>query len=264
MKWLVFSRNRPYQLDAFLSTAKKNAGISPQDIFVLYKYDDEYLECLDTLMKEHEGCTFLEETDFRKQVLDWVSESNEFVSFATDDALFTRAFNSDVIEGTLRNNPAVLLFSLRLGLHLDWCYPTNSLQKVPDGQVNFGVFAWNFRSAEADWGYPLSVDGHVFRKDQLLSMVSAIDFKNPNTLEANLQAWMRAELPPAACCFMKSSYFNSPLNVVQSVYLNRSGNTSVEKLKKDFEMKKRFDTDLCKNFVNVSAHQEFELMEKSE
>ena len=61
-----------------------------------------------------------------------------------------------------------------MGLHLDYCYPLSVSQKVPDGQVLDGVFGWNFTNAEHDWAYPLSVDGHVFRSNDMLQMLEAI------------------------------------------------------------------------------------------
>ena len=258
MKWLVFSKNRAYQLDAFLSTAKENAGIDPSDISVLYKYDQEYKEDLVTVMTEHHACTFLQEEDFRSQVIEWCKNVNGLMSFATDDAIFTRTIDETKIQNVLGANPGISSFSLRMGLHLDYCYPLSVSQKVPDGQVLDGVFGWNFTNAEHDWAYPLSVDGHVFRSNDMLQMLEAIPFMNPNTLEANLQM-LKSQILPIMCCFLKSCYINTPLNLVQNVYDNRHGKFDMGILQSNYRSGTRHISQTFRNFINISAHQELEI-----
>lgn len=261
MKWLVFSRNRPFQLDSFLRSAKENARIDKRDISILHLYDSEYSESLRILKSEHPECEFIDETSFREQTLAWVENaSSDFLSFATDDAVFTRETRVGTAKEILSQNPAVLTVSLRLGLHLDWCYPMNCQQAVPNGQIFSEVFAWDTRSAEGDWGYPLSVDGHVYRKQEILEMLKRVPFSNPNTLEANLQS-MKPFVQNVSCCFLKSSYFNSPLNVVQSVCRNRAGQVTVEELDAAYKSGRRFDPSLLKGFNNSAAHQEVNLLE---
>lgn len=259
MKWLVFSKNRPYQLDAFIRTANENGGIDPQDITILHKYDLEYAEDLKTVMIEHPACEFLQEHDFRSQTIEWCKSVNGLLSFATDDAVFTRKIDENKIKNVLAANPGITSFSLRMGLHLDYCYPLSSSQRVPDGQIFDGVFVWDFTKAEHDWGYPLSVDGHVFRSNDALQMLHAIPFKSPNTLEANLQV-LKGQILPVMCCFLKSCYMNVPINVVQGEYQNRCGTVSAEEMHKKYETGHRFDTKSSLNFLNASVHQEIDLL----
>jgi len=260
MKWLVFSRNRAFQLDCFLRSARENAKIELSDVSILYKYDPEFFESLEILKLEYPKCRFIDEINFREQTIEWVEKATDTLSFATDDALFTREVNTTFASDILLQNPRILTFSLRLGLNLDWCYPMNRLQIIPNGQLISQTFVWDSRSADGDWGYPLSVDGHVYRKQEILEIFKRTFFTNPNTLEANIQS-LKPHLHSAACCFLRSSYFNSPLNVVQSVYTNRAGQVTVNELDKAYRSGKRFDTNLVKNFHNLSAHQEVDLLE---
>jgi hypothetical protein len=156
------------------------------------------------------------------------------------------------------NNPIVLTFVLRLGLHLDYCYPTSQAQAVPSGQVISGIFAWDSRGAQGDWGYPLSVDGHVFRSHELLQILNAVDFKNPNTLEANIQP-VRGYVSSIAACFLKSCYMNVPLNTVQTVFNNRAGKVTADMLEARFQDGQRHDPSRIVEFFNRSAHQELEI-----
>lgn len=258
MKWLVFSKNRAYQLDAFIRSASKNAGISKSDLTILYKYDPEYLESLKALMNENPECTFIEEVDFKSQTIEWVKNSGFFVSFATDDAIFTRFADVNKACEVLRQNSQIFTFSLRLGLHLDFCYPISQKQQVPNGQIISEIFLWNSNNANGDWNYPLSVDGHIFRSNEILEILEEVDFKNPNTLEANIQAFRHA-INPFASCFMKSCYMNIPLNVVQKIYNNKSGNVTAQILELKYKCGERFDEKSVENFLNVSAHQELEI-----
>jgi hypothetical protein len=261
MKWLVFSRNRTFQLDCFLRSAKQNAQINMKNVSVLYRYDFDFSESLEVLKLEYPDCTFINETNFREQTIEWVEKSTDTISFATDDALFTREVKSDFATEILRHNSEIFTVSLRLGMNLEWCYPTNQYQHIPNGNVsNSQLFVWDASQAQCDWGYPLSVDGHIYRKHEILKILKRTSFTNPNTLEANIQA-MKPFIQHTSCCFLKSSYFNSPLNMVQSVFNNRSGQVSIEELEKVYRSGKRIDSSLIKNFHNLSAHQEVNLLE---
>lgn len=259
MKWLVFSKDRPYQLDAFIRTATENAGITPSDISVLYRYSENFASDLLKLREEHPEVNFIEQGDFRNDVLQWLDKhESSVVSFATDDALFTRTVPAKMIEEILTGNPSITTFSLRMGLHLDHCYPTNSAQQIPDGMIQQGVFVWSTSGADGDWGYPLSVDGHVFKRELVKEMFRAFDFKNPNSLESNWQV-IRQHVSPIACCLPKSCYFNVPLNRVQDDYKNRCGNIDSEELQVLYRKGERHESKRFKNFINSSAHQESDI-----
>jgi len=260
MKWLVFSKDRAYQLDAFLNTAKNNAKIQLENISVLYHYTDYHKSDIEKLKQEYPAVNFIEEKNFKNDVMNWLENiDDQIISFATDDAIFTREVHSETIKELLLANQHVITFSLRMGLHLERCYPTNSAQKVPNGKIQSGVFIWSCKDAEGDWSYPLSVDGHVFRKDFVINMLKQIDFRNPNTLESNWQMILPYIPLQIVCCGIKSSYFNVPLNKVQNIYNNRSGNVTVEFLMNEYRSGKRFNSKIALNFLNESAHQELDI-----
>jgi hypothetical protein len=260
MKWLVFSKDRPYQLDAFLRTARDNAGISLSDVSVLYRYTGDFEYDIEVVKSENPNVNFISQSDFRSNVISWIDKADaDVLSFATDDALFTRHVPTSLIRDILVANKNITTFSLRMGLHLEHCYPTNSPQRIPDGQIQNGVFIWSAESADGDWGYPLSVDGHVFRRDFVKSMFEAFDFSNPNSLESNWQL-LRHAVSPITCCLPKSCYFNVPLNRVQIEYVNRCGTIDNIELLNTYRSSMRFVSTDIRDFINISAHQEVKII----
>ena len=259
MKWLVFSKNRAYQLDAFLNTAKYNAKIEPADISVLYKYDSIYENQLNDLISSHKQVNFIKEEKFREQVIDWCRNTEDLVSFATDDALFTRDLQEKKISEVMKHDE-VLTFSLRMGLHLDFCYPINSKQKIPNGNIQNEMFFWQWPGCDGDWSYPLSVDGHVFRKEDAVEILKNIDFNNPNVLEANMQQFCHIVSNRIIACHVNSRYFNSPVNIVQTFFDNRHGNVTSQEFARFYDEGYRFDAKDVLNFFNKSAHEEFNIL----
>ena len=97
------------------------------------------------------------------------------------------------------------------------------------------IIAWNRTSIPTGgyWSYPLSVDGHIFRKSDIVSFVDEIicwanngcckKIKDtPNSFEAILQRFY-FELPPLMASFDKSVVVNSPNNRVQDDFENYAG-----------------------------------------
>ena len=48
-------------------------------------------------------------------------------------------------------------------------------------------YRWAWKTASRGyWHYPMSLDGHIFRKADFAKLIPKLNFSNPNTLEANL------------------------------------------------------------------------------
>ena len=45
---------------------------------------------------------------------------------------------------------------------------------------------WHWMGMEGDWGYPMSLDGHIFRTAEIAPLLEHLDYRNPNVLEAAL------------------------------------------------------------------------------
>ena len=201
MTWIVFSRNRTFQLDACLATMVANGNVDPKDVTVLHRYDADLLPDLDRLRSYHPDITFVEEKVFRDQVLQLVSAATEELSFATDDALVTRPIDRAAIKACLAQERTVMTYSCRLGFNIDYCYPLNVKQPRPPGLTDdlSGTFFYPWKACDHDWSYPLSLDGHFYKRDLLLRLLPRLDFRNPNTMESAMAQSARSRSWPVPC-----------------------------------------------------------------
>lgn len=253
--FLVFSKNRPMQLHALLTSTKKLAT-GEYKINVLYKYDETYLPALHQIMTEFSDVFFIKETNFRTHVIDFLS-GDGFCSFLVDDNLFKDCVDMNIISQIMQNNPSLLCFSLRLGLHLNKCYPQNAAQRIPDGFTKAGVFIWDWQTATAehDWNYPLSVDGHIFRKKELSVFSLLLAFENPNQYEGSLHLLSKSfEIGHLCACFTSAKILNVPFNQVQNQCYNRHEGISVERMLELWNSGLRLNVDDVLFINNESAH----------
>ena len=187
-------------------------------------------------------------------MLSCLNGSNEFCTFFVDDIIFKDKVKfSDVCQILSLNSP-ILTISLRMGLHLNFCYPTRSSQSIPNGIIQNGLFAWDWRSGVGDWSYPFSVDGHVFRKSEIARCINETHFSNPNQFEDRLQILKTFNLPTNCACFAFSKIVNLPLNRVQNEYKNRSEEETPEKLLEHWKSGKKINIDAVARINNDSAH----------
>jgi len=251
--FLVFSRNRPLQLHALISSMKKYAS-GEYTVSVLHRYDNDFAKSLEEIMLEFPNVTFVEQNDFKQDVVQWLEKSKDQCSFLVDDIIFKDYVDFNVVSSVMSNNP-ILCFSLRLGLHLTRCYTLDKDQPVPDGSVHSGMFIWGWKNSQFDWNYPFSVDGHIFRSAEMKDWASMIDYRNPNQFEDALQLIARSmKIYDHCACFVRSKIFNIPMNRVQDEYLNRHGDIGSDQTLKIWESGKRIDYIKFFNTSNDGAH----------
>jgi len=226
---VVFSRNRPLQLDLCLNSLLY-CCLDPENIgqlFVIYKNDKEYTYAFNTLINEHPEATFIAETDFKQNVLDCL-KNRQFVVFVTDDTIFCNPFSVQDIAKKLDEYNRVLGFSLRLSCHTSYCYPLNKSQNIPMmDDVGNGIMMYFWPITELDFFYPLELSSSVYRTEDILKIIEDKDFSNPNSLEALMYVQIGAFINSKYCmmCYKKSAAFAAPNNRVQNVAPdNRFGN----------------------------------------
>lgn len=146
---------------------------------------------------------------FETQVREQLAEAGDFVCFLTDDGVFYRDVTNPT--RTLEQRPDVLCHSLRLGANASWCYPLNR----PHRRRRSGVWLW--WDEDGDFGYPGSVDAHVFRRTDLLRMLYGRSYPNPTSLEVVLDHSCRRHFQAARPCMTaptQSCYVSVPVNRV--------------------------------------------------
>lgn len=276
---LIFSKDRALQLDATLRSFFlhcRDAALA--DVTVLYKADQPGLErqyaCLAEACASW-GIRFVRQVNFRQEVMricrpvNAAGAETACILFLVDDNLFTRAFSLVQACQALAQQPRALGFSLRLGRNTTFCYTLNQAQTLPDfqslpGKTLPGVVQYDWRQAEADFGYPLEVSSSLYRQADLWPVLRRLQYATPNDLELHL-SWQRRyflQRRPLLLCFEQAVTFCNPINKVQSGHANRAGTEvahTPQELAAQFEAGRRIRVEAYDSFVAHACHQEVPL-----
>jgi hypothetical protein len=270
---ILFSLNRPTQLDLFLQSLFQNGNNLFGSIYILWKatteeFEEGYHKCADYHFQT--PILWNKEIDFRQQVNDILERcSYDYSCFFTDDNILYRKidFSYDKIDD-LFNYQKIDTLSLRLGRNTIYqnIYTKEGCQ-APKLIRNYGQFIiWDIGDVigYGNFNYPLSVDGHIFQTNKIRETILKTEFTNPNFLEGNLQQYHKEY--PIMCCCQQNHVVNSPNNRVQSVFTNWNGAEyprSPEELNQKFLEGYRINLNRMDFSRIVASHQELELpMEK--
>lgn len=234
---IIFSKDRPLQLDLCLDSITKNFPDSVQNI-VLHNNSREFEEAHKTLEAEHSSI------EFRSQGLSLFqdiynaicSSKHEYICFFTDDNICFSSVPPIPYQAVFAES-YVTCVSLRLGLNI--CQRSHEGDTFPDRiedhHTTNDFISWLRTSYlyGSYWSYSLSVDGHIFRKGDILTMIDELCYleqrykwnQTPNQLESALQRFWT--ITPNVMVAPKTSVVvNSPNNRVQKSHPeNRSGET---------------------------------------
>ena len=234
---IIFSKDRPLQLDLCLKSIKKNFKDSTQNI-VIHNNSESFENNFahKTLREEHPDVESWKQSDslFKDVYHAAHGAKNDYICFFTDDDIFYNKFECGNYDFLNDNNVSCL--SLRMGL--------NITERSRAGQVGPDVCnnAWGigesfmFWSKTAHgygsyWSYDLSVDGHIFTRSSILEMIDELyalqkryQWDNtPNVLESEMQRFWTIG-PNFMISPRHSVVVNSPNNRVQETHAdNASG-----------------------------------------
>jgi hypothetical protein len=232
---IIFSKDRPLQLDLCLNSIKKNFKDSTQNI-VIHNNSESFCNAEDTLKSEHKDVEFWKQSSslFKDVFHAAHSAQNNFVCFFTDDDIFYDKFECPSYD--FLNDTSLSCLSLRMGLNIVERYHAG--QKGEDTcqkgwRIDNGMIVWSktFHGFGSYWSYDLSVDGHVYRKSSALQMMDELCFlesrykwaNTPNVLEEAMQRFW-AIGPNFVVAPRHSVVVNSPNNRVQDTHqTNASG-----------------------------------------
>lgn len=263
---IFFSKDRPMQLDASLRSFLRSCTSSQKvNLKVIYRCSNDWFENqYKLLILEYTQVDFIKESTFKYDVISQLKGS-DYVIFCVDDTIFTNGFSLDDIIVALEQHTDAIGFSLRLGVNTVYCYPLNKYQRLPNFErIGNKILKFNWVNAEGDFGYPLELSSSIYRTQDILNLITSLDFFNPNTFESKLDQsksiFYRSK--PSLLCYKVSVAFSVPLNIVQTAWKNRfSNNTnySPENLLELFEKGFRIDIEEFQNFVSNACHQEVEV-----
>lgn len=260
---IIFSKDRAIQLHALLASFFELVK-GDATIYVLYTISDyEHETAYEDVRKifKEQNVKFIKEKDFRRdliEVLDAISTKKMF--FLVDDIIFTEPFE---LSDFIKYNTKKYVPSLRMGRNLTYAYTTQQEQPLPnfirDELADNNKFIWKWENGSLDWGYPLSVDGHLFDSREIGTLIKNSNFKAPNTLEESLQLYNNIYKTRYGLCYNKSVIVNIPCNKVQLENNNISGNMTPTTLLSKWNEGYQIDYKKLFSYNNISAHQDIEL-----
>lgn len=263
---IIFSKDRAMQLHGLLASLKTNCDIF-DNIHIIIKWSDDdykkaYLELAENSYIGNEFYWYEEGCEpFKEKILQLML--NKYTCFMVDDLIAYRKLKNqqDITGDTLLTVESNGIFSLRLGGNIRHC-PEETFVESNDNEVGF-TFDWS--QYKKYWGYPFSVDGHVFRTDYIKPIIQRIKFNSPNKLEAHLQGYV-PQAPKQMSCFNQSVVVSIPVNRVSNTATASYGEFfphTAKELNDKFLAGERMDWEAM-NFSDIkSPHQEVEFKFKT-
>ncbi len=256
---IVFSKDRAMQLHALLNSFF-DTKIGECNINVIYYYSNELHKKSYNQLRLffRNKVNFIAENNCEsfqlclKKVIDKIPNGKIF--FLVDDIIFTETVDYGFLSSL---DLSKIIFSLRMGLHLRYSYVVDSPQPLPENfiQDNF-LLRWKWSNGKLDWGYPLSVDGHIFMIDDVSVWVNYLHFNSPSSFESALQKLKHVYHFKDGMSFTKARIVNIPANKVQSEVDNYHGSIHQDKLLELWLDGKAIDYKKFRGWSNTSVHEE--------
>jgi hypothetical protein len=263
---IVFSKDRPLQLDGTLRSLRRHAADAERlPVKVIWTASGwRQVELYRRLAAEHPYAEWMEERDFKSQLVA-ATRGYDYILFLVDDAIFVRPCSVASAAAVLAADPLVIGYSFRLGRNIDYCYPMRRAQTLPPSQSRpDGTLTFRWVDADADFGYPLEVSSSLYRAADVRPLLERLTYSNPNTLEAAMSRAARsfATRRPILACPDDSVAFCAPVNVVQQVFPNRAAEAdpqTAQALAEAFRAGMRLDVEKLAGLHTHAPHQEIQL-----
>lgn len=256
---VVFSKDRAMQLHALLVSFFETK-VGDCKIVVIYKSSTEahkraYEEVANIFGAKvkfvEQGCC----AGFRDCLEQTVSQLPKGkIFFLVDDIVFTEIVDYQFLASL---DVSETVFSLRMGEHLDYSYVVDSCQPLPKTlEIKDGYLTWQWDEGALDWGYPLSVDGHIFSTAEVLLWIKYFEFGSPSSFENSLQKLKHVYRHKRGMSFRKTRIVNIPANKVQDEVNNLHGTIHQDDLLLQWFDGMAIDPSKFRGWINHSVHQE--------
>ena len=230
---IVFSKDRAMQLHAFLESYEKmvsNKGV----MYILYKTSNEshkksYLELRNIF--DSVDYTFIEEVDFRKQLIELSENSDAKIigSFVDDQIFLIKVDYNEILKLDMREYHVSLSRGKDLDKHPGHNLVLPEFKKRDDG---FESFRWDYSESFSHWTYPVGLGAYFYDKEEWVVMLQSVMFKAPNSLEGILQRFIPVFIRREGICLPQIACPCVQANLVQTETeaLDVLGTHSIEEL----------------------------------
>jgi len=262
---IVFSKDRAAQLDLLLTSLAVHNNLFKKPKVIYRTSNIEYEKGYD-IIRKYNTAHFQKEQNFYRDVMESVKRCGRLFCFMVDDQIWLRSGPTYLqVKQHMDAHPQAVCLSCRLGRNTTYQYQTQRHIELPEFMEVGPFLLWDRNTCphRTNFNYPLSVDAHIFRRDEILTLLEQIRFQQPNQLEGRLQARRFVNhVGPMMLCPQKSLIVNAVVNRVQDVCANRVGNRPEYKadvMNNRFLSGDRLDLDRT-NLKNIAGcHQEIDL-----
>ena len=259
---ICFSKDRPLQLDAYISSLHYYSAIPFKNMYVIYTSTGEI--SYETAIATYPDVKWIKERDFFSDFENCVLDAEEFVLLGCDDVVFKGYFDPNVPIKALVDEPQAISFSLRLGANL------HSLPKL---EIDGDLLRWNWRAAgDGNWGYPWDVSASIYRREFIKDLIGRYkNLTNPNRLEAYIAEAIHddaAVTEKLSIAYKASKCLTLTINRVQDEYANDFDESSMaepSELFAQYNLGRRLNwprfADKSYNHIHIDG-QDFELVDQ--
>lgn len=225
---MIFSYNRPMQLDLLVSSIRKNiTGFDK--ILVTFNYaHDKFLEGYKKFMKKglvdewHCDKDFAYTAGFKDYLVGLMGTKYEYTCLFSDDAIVYGKASMNEITALVKDD--VISFSLRTGLNTTYSfYGGKTVIENPWGKYEdldkFIKWDWTEYNPKRCNGYPIGFgDGCTFKTQTIRSLLKRIEGQSPNEIERHLNNVENRELitQKKLVAYKHSALVSNPVNNVQT------------------------------------------------
>jgi len=185
------------QLDYLLRTMRDNFPLIGRPM-VLYKASCEDNKAGYTLLERmrFDEANIYEEQDFNINTRNLVDcFRKDLCMFLCDDNVFINRLELQEmldLSSLLEKNEDIHSLSLRMHPKVTYCYPAKKEMKQPDYDIITGYYnymRWDWTKAEDQhtcWGYPMAINTHIYRTNDIKEIIERGAFNNVNSLESHI------------------------------------------------------------------------------
>jgi len=261
---IVFSKDRGCQLDLLLRSMHTFFPIGDK-VNILYTWSSkEFADGYDLTMRRHAAHNWVYEhtvtvqygDGFRAWIRQLVDPGKPYTMFLVDDNVFKEPFSFEHSEvfSSFGMRDDVVCFSLRMHPGITYCY-TERRETPPPVFEAPGL--WRWQGLKGDWGYPMSLDAHIFRTSDIFPLIHSLPYHNPNYFEGILACNPISK--PYMMCLNRSSVMNIPVNKVQTANGNHCGSVPADWLNAQYLSGRVINLAPLVGYCNTAAHEEVPL-----